>query len=221
MNQGRGPGRPPDPAAAAGRPDSQVSWLTPQAARVVEVLLASPARSHLELTDLTGMPGATVHLVLTRLTRAGWLGSSWQRTGQGRPQRLHILTAAGSAAAPAALAAARAAAASPAGPLGLQEIRIIQVFSGNPRLARCRSELADLAGIPETTVRKALSRLTEDGLLAAAAEAAGSRPGATGRRRHLYTLTPAGLAAVGQLAAARAWVAGNGTCPRQLEAGPG
>jgi hypothetical protein len=57
-------------------------------------------------------------------------------------------------------------------------------------------------------------------LLAAAPEAAGSRPGARGRRRLLYALTPAGLSAAADLAAACAWVAGHATGP-ELEAGPG
>ena len=199
MIQGRGQRELPGPAAAVGRPGGRVSWLTPQAARIVEVFLASPARAryHLELTDLTGVPGATVHLVLTRLVAAGWLASS-----QGGTLRLYTLTAAGRAAAPAALAAARAAAASPAGRLGLQEVRIIRVFFDSPRRARCYDELTDLTGMPKTTVRKALGRLTENGLLAAAPEAAGSRRGARGRRRLLYALTPAGLSAAADLAAA-------------------
>jgi DNA-binding PadR family transcriptional regulator len=88
--------------------------MTSSVVAVLEVLLTQPdaARYGLELGTRTGLASGTIHPVLARLERAGWVESAWEDVDPGdvgRPRRrFYRLTAEGVGAAAAALAAAEA-----------------------------------------------------------------------------------------------------------------
>ena len=79
--------------------------MTASVLKVVAALLADPAadRYGLQLMHDTGLPSGTLYPILTRLERAGWVESQWERidpVAEGRPSRRYYrLTADGAAAA--------------------------------------------------------------------------------------------------------------------------
>ena len=79
---------------------------------VLEALLAEPARElyGLEIGSAAGLRSGTVHPILARLERHGWLASRWEDvdpSAEGRPpRRYYRLTGDGVVAARAALARA-------------------------------------------------------------------------------------------------------------------
>src|SRR5437868_5996812 len=60
---------------------------------VIRTLLEHPTRElyGLEICDKAGLPSGTIHPILARLERVGWLESRWERPeefeGSGRPAR--------------------------------------------------------------------------------------------------------------------------------------
>ena len=85
---------------------------------VLQVLLADPERElyGLELCAAAGLPSGTIHPILARLERAGWVESRWEAvdpSAEGRPRRRYYRMNPNSIA-PAAAALARAAASAPA-----------------------------------------------------------------------------------------------------------
>jgi DNA-binding PadR family transcriptional regulator len=59
---------------------------------VLRALLEDPARElyGLEICAKAGLPSGTIHPILARLEKAGWLESRWEETdphAQGRPRR--------------------------------------------------------------------------------------------------------------------------------------
>ncbi|RLV51265.1 PadR family transcriptional regulator [Nocardioides mangrovicus] len=59
---------------------------------VLEAMLAEPEREHFgrRIGEAAGLPSGTVHPILARLERAGWLTSRWEDvdpTAEGRPRR--------------------------------------------------------------------------------------------------------------------------------------
>ena len=59
---------------------------------VLRVLLEDPTQQRygLELSELSGLPSGTLHPILARLQRVGWVDSSWEDvdpTRAGRPRR--------------------------------------------------------------------------------------------------------------------------------------
>ncbi|MBM7774906.1 DNA-binding PadR family transcriptional regulator [Actinokineospora baliensis] len=59
---------------------------------VLRELMADPTRERygLELCAAAGLPSGTIHPILARLERVGWLRSSWEDvdpSAQGRPRR--------------------------------------------------------------------------------------------------------------------------------------
>jgi DNA-binding PadR family transcriptional regulator len=80
--------------------------------RVLEALLEDPARElyGIEIGDAADLRSGTVHPILARLERVGWLTSRWEdidASVEGRPaRRYYALTADGVQAARAALARA-------------------------------------------------------------------------------------------------------------------
>lgn len=195
--------------------------LTPAVVTVLGVFLRDPARPryNLELSRATGMEPPAVFQVLGRLSRAGWLASSRQPAradGTGHVRRMYRLTPAGlagaraAAGAPAAARRARAPARPPAGGTGrgpgLTAARVLGVFLDVPGPHHLTGLTAS-TGLAKSTAAKALARLAAAGWLSARMEPRSARRG-PGRRRRLYTLTPAGRAAApGAVAAARAWLA--------------
>ncbi len=79
---------------------------------VLQALLADPARElyGVEVGELAGLPSGTVHPILARLERVGWLASRWEEIDphvEGRPaRRYYQLTSDGVPAAAVALARA-------------------------------------------------------------------------------------------------------------------
>jgi PadR family transcriptional regulator, regulatory protein PadR len=79
---------------------------------VLRELLSNPAQEKygLQLCEAAGLPSGTIHPILARLERLGWLESRWEHTDpheQGRPRRRYYrLSGEGALAAQAALAAA-------------------------------------------------------------------------------------------------------------------
>src|ERR687895_2970870 len=80
--------------------------------RVLRVLLSAPDAVHygLEIGRTAGLPSGTVHPILARLERLGWLRSDWEDIDprvEGRPQRRYYrLTPQGEIASREALARA-------------------------------------------------------------------------------------------------------------------
>jgi DNA-binding PadR family transcriptional regulator len=76
---------------------------------VLEALLADPDAEHYgsQLGSRAALPSGTVHPILARLERAGWVGSRWEEIDpaeHGRPRRRYYrLTPEGRRAATAAL----------------------------------------------------------------------------------------------------------------------
>ncbi len=76
---------------------------------VLQALLANPSREvyGLEIGETAGLPSGTVHPILARLERVGWLASRWEEIDprvEGRPaRRYYRLTADGVHAAAVAL----------------------------------------------------------------------------------------------------------------------
>ena len=87
---------------------------------VLRALLADPAKElyGVEIGQAAGLPSGTVHPILARLERVGWLTSRWEEIdprSEGRPaRRYYQLTADGLELARAALAGAYGATARPA-----------------------------------------------------------------------------------------------------------
>jgi PadR family transcriptional regulator, regulatory protein PadR len=79
---------------------------------VLRELLSNPAQEKygLQLCEAAGLPSGTIHPILARLERLGWLESRWEHADpheQGRPRRRYYrLSGEGALAARAALAAA-------------------------------------------------------------------------------------------------------------------
>jgi len=68
------------------------SRMTLQELLVVRAMLAEPAREMygLEICKAAGLPSGTLHPILARLERRGWLESRWEDirpTEEGRPRR--------------------------------------------------------------------------------------------------------------------------------------
>jgi PadR family transcriptional regulator PadR len=86
--------------------------MTLQELLVVRAMLAEPAREMygLEIRKAIGLPSGTLHPILARLERRGWLESHWEDikpTEEGRPRRRYYhLSPYGAEHAPAALAKA-------------------------------------------------------------------------------------------------------------------
>ena len=192
-------------ARAAGDARKQ----TLQYGRILQVLLEDPGRPlcHLELTELTGLPAATVHAALGRLAGSGWLASRWEggrQGGGGKRRRMYSLTPVGLASGPAVVAAAGTADLEPG--LGWAAARVSRIFLAEPGQPHHWGELTARTGLSGAAIRQVLARMVAADWLAAALEVPATRPGAT-RPRRLFTLTPTGLTAVRRsLAATQAWL---------------
>jgi PadR family transcriptional regulator, regulatory protein PadR len=73
----------------SGSPDPR---MTLSAQLVLRALLEQPARElyGLEICAKAGLPSGTIHPILARLEKAGWLESRWEDTDpheEGRPRR--------------------------------------------------------------------------------------------------------------------------------------
>ena len=80
---------------------------------VLKTLLQDPQRElyGLDICHLAGLPSGTIHPILARLERLGWLESRWETAEQGatasrRPRRYYRFTTSGADSARQALAGA-------------------------------------------------------------------------------------------------------------------
>lgn len=69
-----------------------VARITQSTELVLQALLADPGREHYgsQLGSAAALPSGTVHPILARLERAGWVGSRWEEIDPaetGRPRR--------------------------------------------------------------------------------------------------------------------------------------
>lgn len=95
---------------------------------VLRVLMADPSRElyGLQICGEAGLPSGTIHPILARLERAGWLSSQWEKIDareEGRPRRRYYRIN------PAAL--------------GIVQAALLRAESSAQGLSRLRPHLAD------------------------------------------------------------------------------
>ncbi|MGX6606091.1 PadR family transcriptional regulator [Micromonosporaceae bacterium Da 78-11] len=82
---------------------SDAPRLTPQTVAVLRALLQTPATARWgrDIGKETGLPSGTLHPILARLEKAGWVQSRWEEPAahedQGRPRRRYYHFAPGGA----------------------------------------------------------------------------------------------------------------------------